>query len=81
MNPLSRYLTTMQLVQFVTFFLHATFPLFIECDFPKIFSYVIIFHGGMFFLLFLHFYIQAYTTKGKKTERKDKKASGDNKED
>jgi len=61
-----RYLTTLQLVQFVTFFLHATFPLFVECDFPKIFSYVIIFHGAMFFLLFLNFYIKAYLRKGDK---------------
>merc|ERR1711970_1343506 len=35
-----RYLTTLQLGQFVTFFVHASLPLFIECDFPKIFSYV-----------------------------------------
>ena len=54
-----RYLTTMQLVQFATFFIHATFPLFIECDFPKYYSYVILFHGAMFFALFSNFYIQA----------------------
>jgi len=60
-----RYLTTMQLVQFVTFFLHASLPLFIPCDFPKIFSYVILFHGAMFFILFANFYRQAYTKKKK----------------
>merc|ERR1739849_18796 len=65
-----RYLTTMQLGQFVTFFLHASLPLFIECDFPKIFSYVILFHGAMFFLLFANFYIQSYTKKGSKASRK-----------
>ena len=59
----SRYLTTMQLGQFMAFFIHATFPLFIPCDFPKIFSYVILFHGAMFFLLFLNFYRQAYLKK------------------
>jgi hypothetical protein len=32
-----RYLTTLQLVQFVTFFLHACFPLFIDCNFPVVF--------------------------------------------
>jgi hypothetical protein len=56
-----RYLTTMQLAQFVTFFLHASLPIFIDCDFPKIFSYVILFHGGMFFLLFANFYRQNYS--------------------
>ena len=60
----------MQLGQFVTFFLHASLPLFIECDFPKIFSYVILFHGAMFFLLFANFYIQSYTRKGSKASRK-----------
>ena len=58
-----RYLTTMQLAQFATFFVHASLPLFIECDFPKFFSYVILFHGAMFFLLFANFYIQSYIKK------------------
>ena len=65
-----RYLTTLQLTQFVTFFVHACFPLFFECDFPKIFSYVILFHGALFFLLFANFYIQAYMKKGSRTARK-----------
>ena len=56
----------MQLVQFATFFIHATFPLFIECAFPKYYSYVILFHGALFFALFSNFYIQAYVKKDKK---------------
>jgi len=65
-----RYLTTMQLVQFVAFFTHACFPLFLSnCDFPKVFSYIILFHGGMFFLLFLNFYRQAYLKKKVKTTK------------
>ena len=58
------YVTILQLVQLVTYSLHAAFPLFVECDFPKIFSYVIIFHGAMFFLFFLNFYMKAYLKKG-----------------
>ena len=50
----------MQLAQFATFFIHATFPIFIDCEFPKEYSYVILFHGAMFFILFLNFYIQSY---------------------
>ena len=65
-----RYLTTLQLTQFVTFFVHACFPLFFECDFPKIFSYVILFHGALFFVLFANFYIQAYIKKSKKASSK-----------
>ena len=71
-----RYLTTMQLGQFVTFFVHASLPLFIECDFPKIFSYVILFHGAMFFLLFANFYRQTYTKKSKTGSAKKTDVNG-----
>jgi len=72
-----RYLTTLQLVQFVTFFTHACFPLFLpNCDFPKIFSYIILFHGGMFFLLFLNFYRQAYISKKKAKTTQDSISNG-----
>jgi len=54
----------MQLMQFATFFVHATFPLFIDCDFPKYYSYIILFHGAMFFVMFTNFYLQAYVKKG-----------------
>ena len=49
----------MQLTQFATFFIHATFPLFIDCDFPKYYSYIILFHGAMFFAMFTNFYVKA----------------------
>ena len=55
----------MQLTQFASFFIHATFPLFIDCDFPKYYSYVILFHGAMFFAMFTNFYVQAYVKKGR----------------
>ena len=53
----------MQLVQFAAFSIHACFPLFIECDFPAAYSYVILLHGVMFFALFYNFYIQAYVKR------------------
>ena len=55
----------MQLMQFATFFIHATFPLFIDCDFPKYYSYIILFHGAMFFAMFTNFYIKSYMKKGR----------------
>jgi len=76
-----RYLTTMQLGQFVTFFLHASLPLFITCDFPKVFSYVILFHGAMFFLLFANFYRQAYMKKPKTSKKTDVNGNGTVKHD
>merc|ERR1712236_105085 len=41
-----KYLTSMQLVQFVLVFIHAMVPIFYDCNFPKIFSYVILSHGA-----------------------------------
>ena len=31
-----KYLTKMQMIQFVVFFVHALQPLFIECHYPKV---------------------------------------------
>ena len=76
-----RYLTTMQLGQFVTFFIHASLPLFIPCDFPKIFSYVILFHGAMFFLLFANFYRKTYTKKSTNPKKTDINGNGAVKKD
>merc|ERR1712032_965592 len=56
-----RYLTTMQLGQFVTFFVHASLTLF---------------HGAMFFLLFANFYRQTYTRKSKSGSAKKTDVNG-----
>jgi elongation of very long chain fatty acids protein 7 len=48
-----RYLTIIQMVQFVAIFVHSTQLLFYNpCNYPMIFPYALIFHAGMFFLLF-----------------------------
>jgi hypothetical protein len=31
-----KYLTKMQMIQFVVFFVHALQPLFVECHYPKV---------------------------------------------
>merc|ERR1712106_397508 len=51
-----RYITSMQLLQFVTFSIHGSLPLFIECNYPK---------GAVFFTLFTNFYIKSYSQKDK----------------
>jgi elongation of very long chain fatty acids protein 7 len=77
-----RYLTRMQLGQFIAFFVHATFPFFIPCDFPKMFAYVILFHGAMFFLFFANFYVQNYTNKKpNKTKKADLDGNGELKQE
>ena len=59
----------MQLVQFVLVFLQAMVPIVYDCAFPKVFSYVILSHGAMFFVLFSNFYIQSYMKKGAKVSK------------
>ena len=40
-------------------------------DIASPFSYIILFHGGMFFILFTNFYIQAYSKKPLAAKKKD----------
>lgn len=54
----------MQLVQFVTWSIHASLPLFMECNYPKVFVAFLLFLGAFFFTLFTNFYIQSYMKKG-----------------
>jgi len=58
-----RYLTRLQMAQFVVFFIHAMQPLFIDCNYPKVYGWVIMAHGLLYFALFSNFYIQSYRTK------------------
>ena len=60
-----RYITSMQLLQFVTFSIHGSLPLFMDCDYPKAAVFFILFLGGLFFTLFTNFYIKSYTQKDK----------------
>ena len=34
--PICRYLTSLQMIQFVCVFLHAVQPLYLDCDYPKL---------------------------------------------
>ena len=56
----------MQMVQFVTFIVHGfQLLLYDDCGFPWQFAYYIAMHGVMYFILFVHFYINAYPTNKK----------------
>jgi len=58
-----KYLTRLQMAQFVIFFIHAMQPLFIDCNYPKVYGWVIMAHGVLYFALFSNFYIQSYRNK------------------
>ncbi|XP_046806644.1 elongation of very long chain fatty acids protein AAEL008004 isoform X3 [Lucilia cuprina] len=64
-----KYLTTLQMVQFIAIMVHAFQLLFIDCNYPKAFVWWIGMHAVMFFFLFNEFYKQAY--KGRKSQYKN----------
>ncbi|KAG6446370.1 elongation of very long chain fatty acids protein AAEL008004 isoform X3 [Manduca sexta] len=56
-----KYLTSLQMVQFVGIMVHAFQLLFIECDYPRAFVWWIGMHAVMFFFLFKDFYNNSYS--------------------
>lgn len=58
-----KYLTVLQMVQFVMVMVHAFQLLFIDCDYPRAFVWWIGMHAVMFYFLFSDFYKQAYKKK------------------
>nr|CAH7747780.1 unnamed protein product [Callosobruchus chinensis] len=61
-----KYLTALQMVQFILVMVHAFQLLFIDCDYPKAFVWWIGMHAVMFYFLFSNFYKQTYHKKDKK---------------
>ncbi|KAL1116452.1 hypothetical protein AAG570_004925 [Ranatra chinensis] len=58
-----KYLTSMQMIQFVLIMSHQFQLLFTECDYPKGFMVWIAFHGLLFLFLFSDFYRTRYTNE------------------
>ncbi|XP_063706625.1 very long chain fatty acid elongase AAEL008004-like isoform X2 [Culicoides brevitarsis] len=55
-----KYLTSLQMVQFILIMLHAFQLLFIDCNYPRAFVWWIGMHAVMFFFLFNEFYKETY---------------------
>ncbi|XP_076307424.1 very long chain fatty acid elongase AAEL008004-like isoform X2 [Tachypleus tridentatus] len=55
-----KYITTIQMVQFVMIFVHSFQLLFRDCNYPKGFIWWIGFHAVLFWFLFWDFYKNAY---------------------
>lgn len=68
-----KYLTTLQMVQFIAIMVHAFQLLFIDCNYPKAFVWWIGMHAVMFFFLFKEFYNQSYVAKEKRKRENAKK--------
>ncbi|XP_020296945.1 elongation of very long chain fatty acids protein AAEL008004-like [Pseudomyrmex gracilis] len=73
-----KYLTTLQMIQFVLVMIHAFQLLFIDCNYPKAFVWIIGLHAVMFYFLFRDFYFEAYKKKNLK-KLSDMQTSKDNK--
>lgn len=71
-----KYLTTLQMIQFVLVMIHAFQLLFIDCNYPKAFVWFIGLHAVMFYFLFRGFYFEAYKKKSSK-QVSDKQTSKD----
>lgn len=63
-----KYLTTLQMAQFVAIMVHAFQLLFIDCNYPRAFVWWIGMHAVMFFFLFKEFYNQSYSHSRKSKE-------------
>lgn len=61
-----KYVTQLQLAQFLLVTLHAATALFINnCHYPKFILGLMVFHYSFMFILFLDFYKKAYSRKTK----------------
>lgn len=64
-----KYLTKIQMVQFLVMFLHSTQLFFIQCDFPRWFVWFNISHAVLFMGLFFDFYLKAYSVRGNRPSK------------
>ena len=64
-----KYLTTLQMAQFVIVMIHELQLLFIECNYPKAFVWWIGLHACLFFFLFRDFYNNTYINKAAKNSK------------
>ncbi|KAL8596025.1 hypothetical protein ACOMHN_021065 [Nucella lapillus] len=60
-----KYMTSLQITQFMLVTVHSAQLLFIDCNYPIFFVYWIGFYAVIFLVMFMHFYIKTYRAKGK----------------
>ena len=58
-----RYLTQLQMAQFIFLSFHSSIPVFKDCGFPPVWGYVTILQTSLFFGLFFNFYLKTYKDK------------------
>ncbi|XP_071486804.1 very long chain fatty acid elongase 4-like [Diadema antillarum] len=65
-----KYLTSLQLVQFVVVLIHSLIVLYQDCGFPRGYVYALIAYLISHIILFSNFFHKAYVVKGKKSRAK-----------
>lgn len=60
-----RYLTQLQIIQFVFILGHSLVPVFVDCGYPLAHVLVIMSQVAFYFCMFLRFYVQAYRKRTK----------------
>lgn len=58
-----KYLTQLQLIQFVMIITHMLVGLYHQCDFPHILTYIVLIYCSTLIILFSNFYLQSYMRK------------------
>ncbi|KAH9374263.1 hypothetical protein HPB48_005583 [Haemaphysalis longicornis] len=58
-----KYLTTLQIVQFLIIIVHMSIPLFVDCGFPRHVVYIGNVQTFLILCLFINFYVKAYTNR------------------
>lgn len=71
-----KYLTKMQISQFLIFLAQGFINYYYDCPLPKVFVYAVYLYTFTILLLFINFYVKAYTAKQGKQAVKDEKKNG-----
>lgn len=67
-----RYMTSMQITQFIFVVIHASQLLFIPCNYPKVFAYWIALYALIFLVLFSDYFNKTYRMKSQKSGQHQK---------
>ncbi|CAH1256890.1 ELOVL4 [Branchiostoma lanceolatum] len=64
-----RYLTSMQLIQFVAILTHTTVNFFSDCEFPQVYNIAVMAYSVSLIILFSNFYYQEYVKRGNRKKQ------------
>jgi elongation of very long chain fatty acids protein 7 len=64
-----KYLTQLQITQFIIAMIHGAIPLFYDCGYPRLYVYLAMPQGVLFLYLFIQFYVDAYNERIRREKR------------